>query len=234
MNNISIIIPTYNEAAGISALIKYLLENNAGSVLEIIVVDGGSTDATQILAEIAGAKVLKSSQKGRAAQMNYGAKNASGEILYFLHADSYPPKSFSNDIIQQVNQGIESGCYRLAFDFDHWFLKLNCWFTRFNVNAVRFGDQSLYVKKDKFIKAGKFDESLVIMEDQEIIPRIRKHTRFKVFNNYVITSARKYNENGIYKMQGIFFMIYFMYQLGYSQESLKKFLNAKINSSKLS
>jgi hypothetical protein len=119
-----------------------------------------------------------------------------------------------------IRQGYGSGCYRLAFDQPHWFLRANCWFTRFNLNAVRFGDQSLFVKREIFEKAGQFREDLVVMEDQEIIGRIRRHTRFKVFPRSVTTSARKYRENGIYKLQGVFFLIYFMYQLGFSQEQL--------------
>ena len=108
----------------------------------------------------------------------------------------------------------------MQFDHKHWFLKANAWFTRFNVNAVRFGDQSLFVTKDVFQKTNGFDENLIVMEDQEIISRIRKYGKFKVMNGYVITSARKYLDNGVYKMQAVFFVIYFMYQLGYSQQKL--------------
>ena len=152
--------------------------------------------------------------------MNIGASIARYELLYFLHADSIPPDHFTSQLLIACNKGVQSGCFRLAFDDSHWFLKANAWFTRFNVNAVRFGDQSLFVTKEVFEKAGRFREDLVVMEDQEIIHRIKKYTQFKVFNNVVITSARKYLDNGVYRMQGIFYRIWLMYYLGYSQERM--------------
>jgi rSAM/selenodomain-associated transferase 2 len=218
---ISIIIPTYNEAEGIAGLVTYLREMaGSGHPCEIIVTDGSSSDGTRELAGVAGAAVVRSPRKGRGAQMNAGAAAAKGNILYFLHADSYPPAGFTLDIDEAVRKGYGSGCYRLSFDRPHWFLRANCWFTRFNVNAFRFGDQSLFVRREVFQKAGGFREDLVVMEDQEIIGRIRKHTRFKVFSRSVTTSARKYLENGVYRLQGVFFVIYFMYQLGFSQQQL--------------
>ncbi len=231
---ISIIIPTYNEAEGITRLIQHLRRQAiSGIPYEVIVADGGSTDGTRELAQAAGATVLLCPVKGRGAQMNAGAEGASGEILYFLHADSYPPEGFTQDIADAIRQGYGSGGYRLAFDQPHWFLRVNCWFTRFNVNAVRFGDQSLFVTREIFAKAGQFREDLVVMEDQEIIGRIRRHTRFKVFPRSVVTSARKYRENGIYKLQGVFFLIYFMYQLGFSQEKLVEMYRKLIRQDKV-
>jgi GT2 family glycosyltransferase len=121
----------------------------------------------------------------------------------------------------------------LAFDHDHWFLKANCWFTRFDVNAVRFGDQSLFVTKEIFKKCGGFKEDLIMMEDQEVIHRIKKHGKFEVMNDAVITSARKYLDNGIFRMQSIFYRIWAMYYLGYSQEQLLKLHRKLIKNHKL-
>ncbi|QHT72004.1 glycosyltransferase family 2 protein [Rhodocytophaga rosea] len=217
----SIIIPVFNESGTIEKLIFYLADCIKDyPECEIIVSDGNSTDDTFTIAEQAGAKVIRSIRKGRAAQMNAGALVASGEILYFLHADSFPPAGFYEEIIKAVKDGYGSGCYQLAFDYAHWFLRANAWFTRFNMNAIRFGDQSLFVQKEIFVKAGGFDESLVIMEDQEIIARIKKLGRFIVLPGAITTSARKYLENGIYKLQGIFFLIYFLYKLGVDQKKL--------------
>ncbi len=218
---ISIIIPTWNEALTISKTIETLEEaDEANLVNEIIVVDGGSSDGTMSAAKAAGAKAIKCPKKGRAAQMNFGASIAANEVLYFLHADTIPPRNFSADICEAISKGFSSGCYRLSFDYDHWFLKANCWFTRFNVNAVRFGDQSLFVTKNIFEKSGGFREELLMMEDQEIIGRFRKYGKFIVMRRSVVTSARKYFDNGIYRMQAIFFLIWLMYYLGYSQKKL--------------
>ena len=218
---ISVIIPTYNEDAHIKATIQKLRQYDENNLMkEIIVADGGSTDNTISVAKIEGAKILISPNKGRAAQMNYGASFATEKILYFLHADTIPPRNFTNDIAQAMERGFTAGCFMLSFDYDHWFLKANCWFTRFDVDAVRFGDQSLLVTKDAFLKAGSFCEKHIVLEDQHLIKRLRKLVPFTIIKRPVITSARKYLENGIYKTQGIFFIIYLMYKLGYSQEKL--------------
>jgi rSAM/selenodomain-associated transferase 2 len=217
---ISVVIPAYNEEAHVKATIQKLWEHDEQNLIgEIIVCDGASDDNTASVAQSEGVKVV-TSPKGRAKQMNAGAMAAQGEILYFFHADSLPPQKFTTHIIEAYNKGYMSGCFRLAFDYDHWFLKANAWFTRFDVNAVRFGDQSLFVTKEIFQKAGGFRENLLMMEDQEIIHRIKQFGRFKVMNEAVITSARKYVDNGVYRMQGIFYRIWAMYYLGYSQEQM--------------
>src|SRR4051794_35066558 len=178
---ISIIIPAYNEEAQITRTITAIrAHGNASIITEIIVTDGGSKDKTMEAAKARGAIAVLSPVKGRAAQMNYGASIAKGSILYFLHADTLPAKDFTTDIINAVQKGFEAGCFMLAFDHAHWFLKANCWFTRFDVNAIRFGDQSLFITKERFIQTAGFCEKYVVMEDQEIIKRIRRICRFKV------------------------------------------------------
>lgn len=189
-------------------------------IKEIIVSDGGSTDNTVAIAKSEGVKTVLSPSKGRAAQMNFGATVAEGTILYFLHADTIPPHGFTTDIQKAVANGIDAGCYRLAFDYNHWFLKANCWFTRFNIDAIRFGDQSLFVTRIKFSEAGGFCEQHIVLEDQYIVKRLKQKARFVVIQRAVTTSARKYLQNGIYKTQGVFFIIYCMYRLGYSQQKL--------------
>ena len=231
---ISIIIPAYNEETQIANTIEAIKkQSDAVHITEIIVADGGSKDKTVAVARATGAIAVVSPYKGRAAQMNYGAAVATGSILYFLHADTLPARNFTTDIINTVNKGIEAGCFMLNFNHAHWFLKVNCWFTRFDVNAIRFGDQSLFITKEKFMQTGGFNELHIVMEDQEIIKRIKKIARFKVIQKPVITSARKYLENGIYKTQAIFFIIYFMYQLGYSQQALVNTYRRLIRQDKL-
>lgn len=230
---ISIIIPTFNEAALIEQTITKTVLAKGAHNIEIIVSDGGSSDETVAIAKKCGAITVFSDQKGRGAQMNKGALTAKGDILYFLHADSIPPPNFTSYIINTRNKGAVSGCFRLAFDHKHWFLKANCWFTRFNIDAVRFGDQSLFVTKDVFFKIGGFREDLLLMEDQQIISRIKKYGKFTVMNAAVTTSARKYHDNGIYRMQAIFFRIWLLYYLGYSQQYLLKLYKSLIRKNKL-
>ncbi len=231
---ISIIIPTYNEAKTIKKTIEYLQYcNRDGFIKEIIISDGGSTDDTMVIAKSAGVKTVAGAQKGRAAQMNYGATVATQDILYFLHADTIPPENFINDIIFATEQGYGSGSYRLSFDTNNWFLTMNCWFTRFNVNAVRFGDQSLFVLNEIFKKSGGYRQDLLLMEDQEIIHRLKKQDKFIVLKGQVVTSARKYLDNGIYKMQFIFYTIWLLYYLGFSQQYLLQMYRKLIRGNKL-
>lgn len=228
---ISIIIPTYNEADNIQPLIRHLQRSQ--SAPEILVVDGGSTDNTRRLASAAGAKVVLSPVKGRAAQMNAGAKEASGTILYFLHADTFPPTDYQTAILQNCTPESGAGCFRLRFDDDHWFLRVNAWFTRFDVDHVRFGDQSLYIRKSVFEQIGGFRGDHVVLEDQEIIGRIKKRTGFRVLPMAVTTSAQKYLENGVYRLQLIFSVIWVLYYLKFPQQKLVSIYNRLIRKSKL-
>ncbi|WP_040299256.1 TIGR04283 family arsenosugar biosynthesis glycosyltransferase, partial [Arcticibacter svalbardensis] len=218
---ISIIIPVFNEEYIIANCILNIRATCATDQIEIIVVDGGSDDETFAIAQEYGANVVRG-KKGRASQMNLGVAVATGELLYFLHADSLTPLHFDLAILKAIQNNAKSGCFRLAFDHKHWFLKANSWFTRFNVNAVRFGDQSLFVFKEVFYKIGGFREDLLIMEDQEIIHRLKRQGKFIVIRDYVSTSSRKYLDNGMFRMQGIFFRIWALYYLGYPQAKILK------------
>lgn len=233
--NISVVIPCLNEEESIGRLVHYLIDTDTNNqILEVLVVDGGSTDRTVEAAELAGAMVVvHSQQRGRAVQMNRGASETKGDILYFVHADSFPPASYANDIVRAVASGYLSGCYRLAFDRKHWFLRLSCWFTRFNWNIFRFGDQSLFVSRHVFIQAGGFEQGVIVMEDQEIIARIRRLCDFRVLDNCITTSARKYESNGIFRLQAIFFVILALYKLGASQERLTRFYNFAVSEHKI-
>jgi rSAM/selenodomain-associated transferase 2 len=231
---ISVIIPVYNEEGVIGNTVRYLKTvSESEHIKEIIVVDGGSCDNSVAEAEKEGALVIRNTRKGRATQMNEGARVAKGSILYFLHADSIPPGCFATDITEAVKNGFPVGCYRLRFDLDHWFLKVNTWFTRFDINAFRYGDQSLFVTKEIFFKASGFSEKHVVMEDHEIIRRLRRHGNFIIVPKEIITSARKYVANGVFKMQGVFYLMYFMYRLGWSQEKLVAIFGKLVRQNKL-
>ena len=231
---ISIIIPTYNEEEHIERIIAYLKKYAVSQHLEeIIVVDGWSSDNTLFLAQKAGARIFKMDNKSRPGQMNKGAQMAKGDVVYFLHADTLPPKNFSTDIFHALEKGFVGGTFRLRFDRDHWLLNAFCWFTRFNINMFRFGDQSLFVKKEIFDFARGFNTKLRIMEDQEIIGRIKKFGQFTVLKNPVTTSARKFEINGNVRLFMIFLRIFFMYKMGVSQDSLVSYYRKHIKEGKI-
>ncbi len=189
---ISIIIPTYNEATTIAKLITYLKKYGGDTVKEILISDAESNDGTSEIAEQAGATVLISPQKGRAAQMNYGAANSNGDALYFVHADSFPPVSFASDIINAVQDGYDFGRYRTKFDSNKFLLKINSWFTRFNWFMCYGGDQTLFITRKLFEQSGGFKNELLIMEEYEFAERLIKKGRYKIFNATALVSARKY------------------------------------------
>ena len=178
-----------------------LRQHGGLSVVEIMVVDGGSQDNTLAEAKAAGAIVLTSPQKGRAAQMNVGAKHAKGEILYFVHADVSVPASYVTDIHESLAIGHELGCYQYQFDSPKFMLKINAYFTRFNFLFCRGGDQTLYITRRLFDQLGGFDERFVIMEDYDILVRATRLARLKIIPKNAIVSARKYENNAWLRVQ---------------------------------
>lgn len=218
--DLTIIIPTLNEERFIKPLINHLNKQAKNPTkLELLVVDGGSKDDTQTIAFNAGAKVIKS-PRGRAKQQNFGAKLATAPVLYFLHADTLPPKHFDAHILESISNGYESGCFRMKFDTKNIVLRFFAWLTRFNHILCRGGDQSLFITKEKFNQLGGFDESYFIYEDSELIRRIYAETKFKIHKETVITSARKYREKGWFRVQYHFAMIHLKNYLGKGPEDL--------------
>lgn len=231
---LSIIIPTYQEEGQIGPLVRYLrTQCPDAAATEILVADGGSTDQTKAQAAAAGATVLTCPRKGRAAQLNYGACQANGELLYFLHADSIPPAGFRQLLLDAVAKGAQSGCFRLAFDWTHPLLQFSAWLTRLPWNCLRFGDQSLFATRTAFAQAGGYREDLIIMEDQEIISRLQQQGPFRVLPRALTTSARKYRENGAVRLQAIFTLLYLLYQLGADQHRLVRLYRSLIRQDKV-
>lgn len=227
---ISIIIPTYNEENCLERLLKYLVENSSGkNKLEIIIVDGGSTDGTKN--KVGNFQQVKfiNSKCGRACQMNAGASAANGEILYFLHADSFPPVNFDEYIVKAFVNCKFAGCFQMKFDSSHWWLQLMGWFTKLNHKACRGGDQSLFVSHKLFKQIGGFDESFVIYEDNDIIRKLYKQKQFTVIKKWLTTSARKYNQVGVWKLQGIYLMIYYQKWRGASAQQLITYYKKSVN-----
>ena len=179
---ISIIIPVLNEEENLRKLIPTIFQNSTGNQFEIIVVDGGSTDDSALIAKCLGAKVIQSPERSRAAQMNLGAQNATGGIFYFVHADTIIHPDFETDIIQAVSSGIDAGCYRYQFDSSSFLLKMNAWFTRFNGILAGGGDQTLFVRREVFESLGGYEEYYTIMEDFELVGRIKKKYNFRIKN----------------------------------------------------
>ena len=218
---ISVIIPTLNEEENIEYLVPFIKEHGGNAIAEIIVVDGGSDDHTVEVAKHAGVIALTSPVRSRAVQMNIGAQRATGEILYFIHADVKLIPSFVIDMKQSVEAGYHSGCYRYIFDSPKTMLKLNAYFTRFDRLMCRGGDQTLFVLRSTFETLGGYNEKFSIMEDYDFIIRLRKNFSFRIIPKNVVVSARKYETNSWLQVQAANLTIFTMFFLNQPPERMK-------------
>ncbi|MGB0950317.1 MAG: TIGR04283 family arsenosugar biosynthesis glycosyltransferase, partial [Marinirhabdus sp.] len=211
---VSIVIPVLNEARTITSLLAHLAKNAHLAIkTEILVVDGGSQDSTRaVVSAFKGSPGIKisliTSTKGRAAQMNTGAAKATGSILYFLHADSFPPKNFNQLIVNEVDKGNAAGCFKMKFDSGHWWLRLAGWFTKFSWRACRGGDQSQYITRKLFDEIGGYDTDYIIYEDNILINQLYARKQFTVIQHCIKSSARLYREKGVWALQYHFWAIY--------------------------
>ncbi len=230
---ISIVIPVLNEATIIVSLLDYIITSTTQkNIIDIIVVDGGSNDGTQNLVTLFSEKNKKvkliTSERGRAKQMNTGARQAKGSVLYFLHADSFPPRHFDTYILNEIAQNNLAGCFKMRFDSNHWWLKLASWLTKFRWRACRGGDQSLFITRKLFNEIGGYDENYIIYEDNILINELYKRKQFTVIQQWIVTSARLYEKVGIWKLQYHFWTIYVKRWCGASADDIYRYYLTKI------
>ncbi len=199
---ISIIVPVYNERENLETLLPHL--RALAPENEIIIVDSPkSTDVIDDLVAAWNVTYIRSSEAGRANQMNAGAAVSQGSILYFVHADTRLHPNFLVDIPVALLKGADLGCYRYRFDqYPHVLLYINSFFTRFNRIWCRGGDQTLFIKRTAFEKLKGFDSTCLIMEDYDILLRAEKlHLNFTIIPQNVMVSSRKYATNSYWRVQ---------------------------------
>lgn len=228
---ISVIVPTFNEEHNISSLVKHIRSCDNGKQVEIIVCDAPeSKDSGFEKAKELGVKAIKSPKGYRAFQMNYGAKYASNEILYFLHADARPTKNFVQEILNSTKD-VDFGIFAYKFDSNNLLLKMNAYFTRYDSLFAGGGDQSLFILRSNFQEMGGFSNKLRIMEDFDFYRRAKRNgLKFKIIKEPLLVSARKYEQNSWLKVNLINFRIFFIYLLDGSQERMIA-LNKKLSRS---
>jgi len=228
---ISIIIPTLNEAQCIGRILAQL-SNNANAV-EVIVVDGGSTDGTDdICQSFPEVQFVQMTSAQRARQMNHGARKASGEILLFLHADTLPPPNFV-ELIEEAMSDINviAGAFSIQFDADHWILSLISSITRLNITWLTFGDHGIFTRKTDFLYHNGYSE-IPILEDLELQIRLKEQGVLVRPSASVITSARRFVNNGILRQTMRDFMILVGYFIGIQPEKLAQYYSNSAKSAR--
>lgn len=189
---ISIIVPVYNEKDNILKFQENLKQLDGD--FEVIFSDGFSTDDTYDLIEFN--KIRET--KYRSNQMNAAAKYAGGDILWFLHADSVIDK---NSLCAIENANAEVGCFKLKFDTNNLYLKFlaYCSNLRVNYRNIAFGDQGIFITRKLFDELGGYKE-IPIMEDYELSIMVKKRgIKIRQLNLSIMTSPRRFTENGILK-----------------------------------
>lgn len=216
---ISIIIPTLNESKNIQATLS---STQISTNIEVIVVDGGSKDNTVDMAECFGVKVITGYQN-RARQMNAGAKNATGDILLFLHADTVLPADFDAMIRTAMQQPLTvAGAFALRINATQSGLRLVEWGVKLRSKwfNMPYGDQAIFMTKDKFNDIGGFPE-LPIMEDFELIRNLKSLGKITFISVPVITSPRRWLKKGILQTTLINQIVIIAYFLGVSPQRIR-------------
>jgi rSAM/selenodomain-associated transferase 2 len=223
--NISIIIPTLNEGGAIATLLAKIQGLNGA---EIIVVDGGSHDNTAEIAASHGVKLIKTSP-GRALQMNKGAEAAQGDILLFLHCDTWPEVGFAGAIRSAVSQpGVVAGAFRLAIRGKGLGLRMIEWLVNFRSIALRmpYGDQGIFLLSQVFKEVGGYP-LLPIMEDFELIRRLRRRGKIRILPLKTFTSDRHWNRLGILRTTLLNQAMIIAYLFGVTTEKLADWYRKK-------
>ena len=193
---ISVIIPTLNEAHILEKTISGISRH---SPHEIIITDGGSEDSTLDIAEKFGLGVVVG-PPGRALQMNAGAGTASGDVLFFLHADSrVDEKSYQKMVAVMKQENKVGGAFSLAIESEKPALKIISNFATLRARHLNlvFGDQAIFVRASAFHEMGGFS-LLPICEDLDFYRRLMAKGPTVILEEKTFTSARRWYKEGIF------------------------------------
>jgi rSAM/selenodomain-associated transferase 2 len=222
---ISVIIPTLNEERNLPRTLACL---DASTFLEIIIVDGGSTDGTlnlaqQSCARTANARIITAPQ-GRARQMNEGAIASQGETLLFLHADTQLPSQAARIVeLALASPDAVGGRFDVRFDSPSaWGQVISAFMNRRSrLTGIATGDQALFVRRQVFELLGGFSE-IPLMEDIEFSRRLQQAGRFVALQNTVVTSFRRWDAQGPLTTILLMWTLRFLYWTGVSPHTLAR------------
>ncbi|MFW5718675.1 MAG: TIGR04283 family arsenosugar biosynthesis glycosyltransferase [Halanaerobium sp.] len=222
-HQLSVIIPTLNEAGNIGDLIDYIKSENISS--EIIISDANSGDQTKEIAAKKGAKIVNSKSASRGLQLNRGAEIAASPLLLFLHADSKLEASALEDLVKKMgeNQNKIGGAFSLKIESENPLLKFISWSSNLRAKYLNliFGDQGIFIRKEVFESLNGFPE-IELMEDWEFSKKMAAAGDLIFLEKQIYTSARRWEEYGILKTILLMHKIKFLYLMGCDPEKLKK------------
>lgn len=220
---VTIIVPAHNEIRNLKVLLPQLKGMAADTPTEImVVVSPDTSDGSVAFTEGEGITCIRSTEKGRAVQMNTAARHAAGDVLAFLHADVFPPDSFLKDISETISSGFDAGFFSYRFDKKSIFLQINASFTSKDGIFTGGGDQCLFIKKEVFEAMDGFDEQQVLMEDFEFFGRMKKRgIRYTIVDKDLIVSARKYRNNSYVRINLANFLLIVLFKCGCPAGTLK-------------
>jgi rSAM/selenodomain-associated transferase 2 len=219
---ISIIIPVLNEEAHLGSCIEAIKQYDDSC--EIIIADGGSSDRTIEIAESSQGVKVVTTRKGRGLQMNAGAFSATGDILLFLHADTTLEDGWGQAIAGAVkDSSIVGGAFTFAIKnpakkyraVEQW-VKLRCFLFR-----LPYGDQAIFVKRHVFKKLGGY-KNIPLMEDVDLIERMKRLGRIVILETRALTSERRWGRKGLIYTAVLNQLIMFLYKIGVSPQKLAR------------
>ena len=223
---ISLVVPLLNEAENIGTFLDSL-SNLRSPKLEIIFVDGGSTDSTvsqlQAFVQNHSNSILLNTDIGRARQMNHGAKAAMGKVLLFLHGDTLLPLNFFDEVGALNKSSRVWGRFDVRFNNPMLGFSVIAWFmnVRSKLTGIATGDQAIFVRREVFQEIGGFADQF-LMEDVELSSNLKRHSRPLCIKLPVLTSARKWEQEGIIKTVLLMWRLRIAYKFGQSPQELVK------------
>jgi len=197
MHKLSVIVPALDEGERIATTLDALANLRALGV-EVIVVDGGSRDATVQRARLRADRVV-SAPRGRASQMNAGAEKATGDVLLFLHADTRLPSDADHVVLNALERsGRAWGRFDVKIEGRHPLLVVvgALMNLRSRLTGIATGDQAMFVKRDTFQAVGGFP-AIELMEDIALCKRLKRVSRPLCLRQHVVTSGRRWEQHGV-------------------------------------
>jgi rSAM/selenodomain-associated transferase 2 len=220
MGRVAVVVPVLDEARLLGSLVP-ALDQLAGQA-EVVVVDGGSRDGTrEALAQ--GRFRLIDAPRGRAVQMNAGARATSAPVLLFLHADTRLPPAGLAAITGAIDGGAVAGCFQLRIDSRDPRLRLASSIINLRSRLLpsASGDQGLFVRRDVFDAIGGY-RPLALCEDLDLVARLAPRGRFACLNQTIETSARRWQRNGVNRTIALMWALRLGYHLGVDPATLQR------------